>query len=74
MPAVEQAEIFRDGLLGHRYSIIEHYSAMLEMMKSAPETLTPEILALFQDAIAPQVQWLASHGIVWPKGVVNSEA
>ncbi|WP_427174466.1 hypothetical protein [Arthrobacter sp. 92] len=73
MPADEQAEIFRDGLLGHHYALMKQISAQLEMAKSSPGAMTPEVVTFFEQALAAERHWLESRGIYFPDSTAVEE-
>ncbi|MEQ4518252.1 hypothetical protein ABLI39_02655 [Pseudarthrobacter sp. B907] len=61
----------QDEILSQHYAFIQQISAQLELVKASPEGITPEVLTFFENAIAAQVEWLASHDILFPDQVMG---
>lgn len=60
--ALKQNDVFR-----------EQFAAELEAAKAAPGGLTPEVVALLDKKLTNHVEWMASHGILFPDQVMGHE-
>lgn len=61
MPTAAQKTV-----LAEHYELIGHLQKQLDMIKSTPEGVTPDIASFFENVLDAQKQWLASHGILFP--------
>jgi hypothetical protein len=55
-------------LLDQHFALVEQMSRYLELVRSTPGAITPEVVTFFENMLAAQEQWMASHGIVWRTG------
>jgi len=61
----------QDDILNQHYALMKQISKALEMAKASPGGMTPEVATFFEDALAAQVEWLASHDILFPEQVMG---
>ncbi|MCX2747167.1 hypothetical protein OOZ51_04975 [Arthrobacter sp. MI7-26] len=66
LPMNEQSELFQGALLAHHYELMGQIQNQLDMIKSTPEGMTPEIATFFENVLDAERQWLESHGIYFP--------